>query len=151
MRTIPNPDREVLRAFQGAGGRAVAIDSNPVAAALGATLVSVAAPSGEVKIRFHPGAAHLQGAGSVHGGVVATMLDLALAFAAFATLAPEQAPVTASLTVNLLRAVAPGVVSVTARLDRTGRRLLHGTASLADSDGALLATASAVMAVVPTA
>ena len=143
-----NPDREVVRAFLIGGGRPQAIDSNPIALGLQATLTAANAQDGTVTIRFEAGAQHLQGAGQVHGGVVATMLDLATALSVLARLPADQNPATVSLNVSMLRPVAPGVVTATAQVDRAGRRIVHASARLADGAGALLASASAVFAIV---
>jgi uncharacterized protein (TIGR00369 family) len=115
-------------------------------------LVSVDAKRGAAELRFEPGAEHLQGAGNVQGGVVATMLDFALSFALSARLTREQTHATASLTVHYLRAVSPGSVTVTAEVDRVGKRLGFASARLCSTaSGDVLATATGVMAILAAA
>src|SRR5450755_476300 len=145
-----NRDREFIESLLGGGAHPQVIDSNPLALALQAVLVTVAAPRGAVELRFETGAQHLQGTGQVQGGVVATMLDFALAFALLARLPADVTHATASLTINYVRAVDPGPVTATAQVDRVGKRLGYASARLASTaSGELLATASAVMAILP--
>lgn len=128
------------------------MDSNPLARSLNAVLVTVDTQRGAVELHFEPGAEHVQGAGQVQGGVVATMLDFALAFALLARLPADLTHATASLTINYVRAVDPGPVTATAQVDRVGKRLGYANARLASTaSGELLATASAVMAILPAA
>jgi len=143
-----NPDRAAVRAFMTAGCEPRPLDSNPIAIGLQAMLLAADAEVGTVTVRFEAGVPHLQGAGNVHGGVVATMLDLATALAALARLADDQSPATVSLNVCMLRPVAPGPLTATAQVDRAGRRIVHASAQLVGREGALLATATAVMAIV---
>ena len=143
-----NPDREVVRAFLAGGSKPRAIDSNPIATGLHATLMAASAQEGSVTIRFEANAQHLQGAGQIHGGVVATMLDLATALAVLARLPADQNPATVSLNVSMLRPVAPGLIIAAAQVDRAGRRIVHASARLFDGAGVVLASATAVFAVV---
>ena len=101
------------------------------------------------ELRFEPGVEHLQGAGNVQGGVVATMLDFALAFAVSARLPAAQTHATVSLTVNYIRAVGPGPVTVIAEVDRVGKRLGFAGARLSTTNGDVSATATAIMAILP--
>lgn len=147
-----NRDHEFAVNLLRGGGQPRMIDSNPVAVALRAMLVTVDAKRGAAELRFEPGVEHLHGAGNVQGGVVATMLDFALAFALSARLPMEQTHATASLNVHFIRAVGLGSVTATAQVDRVGRRLGFASARLcATASGDLLATATSVMAILAAA
>ncbi len=65
---------------------------------------------------------HLNQHGSVHGGVLATMLDAAMGTAISSTGA--ESPVTVSLTVTYLSPGEPGRLEATARVRKRGKRLL---------------------------
>ena len=65
---------------------------------------------------------HLNAHGTVHGGVLATMLDAAMGTAVTAT--GHELPVTVSLTVTYLEPGRPGRLEATARVRKNGRRLL---------------------------
>ncbi|WP_448586814.1 PaaI family thioesterase [Thermaurantiacus sp.] len=63
---------------------------------------------------------------AVHGGVLATLADVALSWAAYTSADPPVPVVTVSLTVNFLAAARVGDWLVAeARIDRLGRRLAH--------------------------
>ena len=65
---------------------------------------------------------HLNPHGTVHGGVLATMLDVAMG-TAVAT-AGGDSPVTVSLTVTYLEPGRPGRLEATAKVRKRGKRLL---------------------------
>ena len=76
------------------------------------------------------------------------MLDYAMALAAFSRAAPGQSFATVSLTTHFLRSTLPGPHRARAKLDRMGARMSFASAELIrEGDGALLATATAVMAI----
>jgi uncharacterized protein (TIGR00369 family) len=147
-----NPDRLVIAAFLAGDGSPCMIDSNPLARGLRAELVAVESASGAVEMRFLAGPEHLQGAGQVQGGLIAAMLDFALAFALLARLPPDTTHATASLNVHFIRAVSAGALSASARVERLGGRLGFASARLCrtTTDGELLATATAAMALLRT-
>ena len=140
-------DHEFVVNLLRGGGQPQLIDSNPVAIGLRAMLVAVDPERGSAELRFEPGVEHLQGAGSVQGGIIATMLDFALSFAVSARLSEELSHTTASLNVHYLRAVAAGPVTVLAEVDRVGKRLGFASARLLSATGELLATGTAVLAI----
>ncbi len=65
---------------------------------------------------------HLNPHGTVHGGVLATMLDVAMGTAVAE--AGGEAPVTVSLTVTYLEPGRPGRLEATAKVRKRGKRLL---------------------------
>ncbi len=141
-----NPDQALLKRFLADPATPVAIDSNPLGAALGAKLLK--RKDNALRIAFEPGHDFLQGNDVVQGGIVATMLDMTAAFTVLATLPDGHTAATASMTVSFLAAVRPGPLVATGMIERAGRRLVFARAQLEDEpDGALLATASVVMSV----
>lgn len=77
--------------------------------------------------------------GSVHGGAVATLLDVAMAAAA-RSLHPESGVVTVSMTLNYLRP-ATGELVATGRVQRGGRSLVFCEGEITDAQGEVVATA----------
>ncbi|MGC5626953.1 PaaI family thioesterase [Georgenia sp. Z1344] len=76
-------------------------------------------------------------AGYVHGGILATLLDLAADWALVGALGTGVP--TIDLSVNYLRAAQPGLLRVTGRAIRPGRQVSHAEAEVHDADGRLLA------------
>jgi uncharacterized protein (TIGR00369 family) len=82
-----------------------------------------------------------QNHGVVHGGVVASLIDSAAAFAVISVLPPDERATTADLTISYLRPLTKGRARCTARVVRAGRRLIVVSAELSDEAGKLTATA----------
>jgi len=82
-----------------------------------------------------------QNAGVVHGGVIAALIDSAMAFAIVPLLKSDETTTTVDLTISYLRPLRSGIVVATARVLRAGGRLIVLTADLLDNDGNLAATA----------
>jgi uncharacterized protein (TIGR00369 family) len=80
--------------------------------------------------------------GIAHGGVLASLLDTAAAFAVHTLLAPGERTVTVDLTVHFLRPVGEGRVEARARVLRAGRRVVIISVEATDQAGLLLATAT---------
>lgn len=82
-----------------------------------------------------------QNAGVVHGGVVASLIDSATAFAILPLLKDDESTTTVDLTISYLRPLIDGRVSATARVVREGGRIVVLSAELHDDQGNLAATA----------
>jgi uncharacterized protein (TIGR00369 family) len=82
--------------------------------------------------------------GSVHGGVLATMLDVAMG-TAVAT-AGGESPVTVSLAVTYLEPGRPGRLTAAARVRKRGKRLIVVEGQV-EQDGDLVADALATFSV----
>lgn len=78
--------------------------------------------------------------GDAHGGLLATMLDVAMASAA-RSLHPDSGVATVSMTLNYLRA-GRGRLQATGRVRKSGRSLIFCDAEVHDAGGHLVATAS---------
>lgn len=125
----------------------LAADTNPAFREFGARLV--AAEVGRVVMRFDLDDRWLQGDGVLHGGVVTTLLDSAMAYAAMSTLAPGERTATVTLTANFLAAASIADTEVEAEVEKRGRSLAFLRARLRSATGAVRATATATFAIVP--
>ena len=82
-----------------------------------------------------------QNRGVVHGGVTASLIDTASAFAILTMLEPDQSTTTIDLTVHYLRPIWDGEATARARVLRAGRRLIVVTVDVINEAGNLVATA----------
>ena len=80
------------------------------------------------------------GSGTVHGGVLATLADTAVAFALATNFDGKMGFATADLTIHFLRR-ARGDVWARARIAKKGKRANMGDVEIVDATGSLLARA----------
>tara|TARA_R110000751_G_scaffold307897_1_gene434066 strand:+ start:86156 stop:86542 length:387 start_codon:yes stop_codon:yes gene_type:complete len=87
---------------------------------------------------------HLNRTDSLHGGLMATLLDAASGYTASLSVDGETLPAvaTVSMTVNYLSGVRSGRVIATAKKTGGGRKLIFVDAQLAKDDGTLIATST---------
>ena len=90
---------------------------------------------------------HLNPHGTVHGGVLATMLDVAMGSAVAE--AGGESPVTVSLTVTYLEPGRPGRLEARASVRKRGKRLLVVEGEVVQ-DGDVVADALATFSVKPS-
>jgi uncharacterized protein (TIGR00369 family) len=109
--------------------------------------LEVAEP-GYVKITLHADARHHHGAGRIHGGILALVLDNA-GFFACATESNGCWVMTTEFKVNLPESVALEDVVATGRVLRKGRQLFHAQMEARDARGGLAAMALGTYAVLP--
>ncbi len=142
-----NTDRALVLQFLQGGRKPLAITSNPLAHDLRGELLELDTERGTAVLAFEPPPQFMQGARVLQGGIVTTLLDFAMAFAAHAVhAAAERVFSTAALNVSLLRPAPPGRYLARGHIVRNGRHLLFAEAELtAEADGKTVATASAVM------
>ncbi len=79
--------------------------------------------------------------GVLHGGVTATLIDTAMAFAVRTRLAITEATATIDLTVHYLRPHLTGTFTCTAKVVRGGKRIFTVSADVVNEDGKHIATA----------
>ena|SRR5688572_18676022 len=77
----------------------------------------------------------------LHGGVTATLIDTAMAFAARTRLAEHEATATIDLTIHYLRPHTEGTIICSAKVERAGRRIITLSAEVENGEGKLIATA----------
>src|SRR3954452_502536 len=88
-------------------------DDGGFAARLGAQVEG--ADDGSARIAFEVTDEHLNPAGTLHGGVLATLVDTAMGTAVRSATGDQDIPATSQLTVTYLRPGKPGPLEVTAQ------------------------------------
>ncbi len=104
------------------------------------------AEDGRARLELDATEQHLNPAGTVHGGVLATLVDTAMGSAVRSSTGEEDVPATSQLTVTYLRPGKPGVLTVTAEVRKQGEHLTVCEADV-EQDGRALAHAVATFAV----
>lgn len=114
----------------------------PIAELLGFVVAEV--DEGRVVMRLPPGEHLYNPLGTVHGGVLATLLDSVMGCAVQTTLPRGRGYTTLEIKVNYVRAVteASGELTADGRVVHAGRRSAVADAKLSDARGRLCATAS---------
>jgi uncharacterized protein (TIGR00369 family) len=102
------------------------------------------ADDGSALLRFSAREEHLNQAGTLHGGVMATLVDTAMGAAVRSTV-DDDVPATSQLTVTYLRPGKPGDLTVTARVRSRGEHLTVCDADV-EQDGRSLVHAVATFA-----
>src|ERR687886_1258127 len=100
---------------------------------------------GGAAVRFEATEEHLNPAGTLHGGVLATLVDTAMGQAVRSTTGEDDVPATSQLTVTYLRPGKPGVLEVTASVRTRGEHLTVVEAEV-EQDGHPVAHALATFA-----
>jgi uncharacterized protein (TIGR00369 family) len=104
----------------------------------------VTADDGQARFEFTAERRHLNPAGTVHGGVLATLVDTAMGLAA-RTRTDEEVPATSQLTISYLAAGKEGPMTVTAQLRKRGEHVLLCDADI-EQDGKTLVHSVATFA-----
>jgi uncharacterized protein (TIGR00369 family) len=100
---------------------------------------------GSARLAFTARDEHLNQAGTLHGGVLATLVDTAMGAAVRSAAGDGDVPATSQLTVTYLRPGKPGDVDVTARVRTRGEHLTVCEADV-EQDGRSLVHAVATFA-----
>src|SRR5262245_35364947 len=116
-----------------------ALDRVPFARLLGIKLDAIELGDATLSLQIRDD--FKQNAGIVHGGVIATLIDSATAFAILPLLDPDERATTVDLTISYLRPLVTGRMAARAKVLRAGGRLIVVSAELLDHDGNLAATA----------
>lgn len=82
-----------------------------------------------------------QPGGLLHGGVTATLIDTAMAFAVRTRVEPTTPTATIDLTIHYIRPITAGRAVCTAMVVRAGRRIFTVSAEVKNDDDKLIATA----------
>jgi uncharacterized protein (TIGR00369 family) len=101
---------------------------------------------GSARLVVEVGGQHLNPAGAVHGGMLATLVDTTMG-AAVRSAVEEEVPATSQLTVTYLRPGKPGELLVTAKVGKRGENLVVCEADV-EQDGKTLVHALATFALV---
>ena len=92
---------------------------------------------------------HVNAAGAVHGGMIAAVLDVALAGGGAAAGGEGAYGITLSITVNFVRPLGIGRSTIESVTVGGGRRTKFVEAKLRGPDGEIAATASGTVQVIP--
>lgn len=145
---VDNPTRAYVAEAVFSGRRNVPLEVNPALASLSALLVE--SRGDDLVIRFTAPHSATQGNGAVGGGMLATMLDLAMAMAVLSRLRPGFTCSTISLSVNMQAAGEEGHFLAIAGVDRVGRQVAFAHAKLFGPEGSrLIANATSSLALIP--
>lgn len=111
---------------------------NTIARTLGYDIVE--AESGRVVIAAQPTAEHLNPAGTVHGGLAATLLDSCMGLAIQSMLGKGIGSTTLEIKISFVRAIIPdtGVIRAEGTVLNCGRRVGTAEGRVSDSRGRLL-------------
>ena len=112
---------------------------NTMAETLGYDIVEVS--KGRVVVAAEPHEGHRNPAGTVHGGLAATLLDTCMGLAIQTMLEMGVAQTTLEFKISLVRPVTPqtGLVKAEGKVISCGRRIGTAEGRLTDKDGRLLA------------
>src|SRR5215468_10360211 len=116
-----------------------ALPLNTIAKTLGYDVVE--AESGRVVITLLPTAAHLNPAGTVHGGLTATLLDSCMGLAIQSTLDKGISQTTLEFKISLVRPITSetGLIRAEGKILNCGRRVGTADGRITDTKGRLLA------------
>lgn len=92
---------------------------------------------------------HYQPFGIVHGGVLATLIDTATFWAAFARLPQDTGLVNIDLKLNYLQPALSGRLSAVGHCIRPGRTISYAEAHVYDETGALLVHGTSTLMALP--
>lgn len=117
----------------------------PVGRLIGVAGLEVA--KGKVAVGFEPQEFHYNSLGSVHGGVIATVLDIVLGSAVHSTLKAGQGFTTLTMELKYHRAVSvkSGKLKAIAEVITRGRDIVTANAKLVDPRDRLFATATSTL------
>lgn len=117
---------------------AASMQKNPFAALIGMKLIDLKHEEATVKIEMRDELR--QPHGILHGGVTATLIDTAMAYAVITCLEESEKASTVDLTVHYLRPHTEGAFSCTAKIVRAGKRILTVSAEVTNEQGKQIAT-----------
>ena len=143
---------EIMAAAQGQSGldlmRAMAegrVPPPPVGSLIGVN--GFTAEKGKVTMGFDPAEFHYNALGTVHGGVIATVIDMVLGSAVHSTLKAGQGFTTLTLELKYHRAVTAksGRLTAIAEVVTRGREIVTAEAKLIDKNDRLFANATSTL------
>src|SRR5262252_2406612 len=123
---------------------------NTIAETLGYDVTEVV--SGRVVVTATPDATHLNPAGTVHGGIAATLLDTCMGLAIHSTLEKGVGSTTLEFKISLLRPITPetGLITAEGVVLSCGRRVGTAEGRITDLQGRLLAHGTTTCLIFPS-
>ena len=121
------------------------IAASPFHAGFGISVEHAAA--GEVRLRWKARPDHRNLQGLVHGGILATLVDITMGLAVRTVVGPMRRHVTIDLHVQYLRPARPGRLEALGSVVRVGTHVGFAEGSVMDAAGRLLVRASGTYSV----
>ena len=123
---------------------------NTIAQTLGYDVTE--AESGRVVVTLEPNGDHLNPAGTIHGGLTATLLDSCMGLAVQSMLDKGTSQTTLEFKISLLRPITPETGKITAegKVLNCGRRVGTAEGRVVDSKGRLLAHGTSTCLIFPS-
>ena len=127
-----------------------ALPLNTIARTLGYDVTE--AEHGRVVVALLPTDAHLNPAGTVHGGLTATLLDSCMGLAVQSTLEKGTAQTTLEFKISLIRPITPetGEIRAEGRILNCGPRIGPADGRVTDAQGRLLAHGTTTCLIFPS-
>jgi uncharacterized protein (TIGR00369 family) len=124
----------------------VPCNGNPVLESLAAIVVTASKAS--CRMHYWPKREDLQGNGTLHGGILSTMLDSTMAMTVLSGLPAGASAATINLNVAFLKPAHGGRILVEASIERSGRKASFLTARAFDQNDRCVASAMATFAMI---
>jgi uncharacterized protein (TIGR00369 family) len=123
---------------------------NTIARTLGYDVAE--AERGRVVVTLVPTGEHLNPAGTVHGGLTATLLDSCMGLAIQSTLEKEVSQTTLEFKISLIRPITPetGEIRAEGKVLNAGRRIGTAEGRVVDTQGRLLAHGTTTCLIFPS-
>jgi uncharacterized protein (TIGR00369 family) len=121
------------------------VAGSPFHAGFGVTVDG--ARAGEVRVSWNARPEHWNLQGLVHGGALATLVDIAMGLAVRTVVGPTRRHVTIDLSVHYVRPARPGGLEALGTVVRVGTRVGFAEGSVMDATGRLLVRASGTYSV----
>ena len=149
--TVSAEERKQMSGLEFVQGLATrALPLNTIAQTLGYDVVE--AESGRVVITLVPTGAHLNPAGTLHGGLTATLLDSCMGLAIQSTLDKGVSQTTLEFKISLVRPITPetGPIKAEGKVLNCGRRIGTADGRVTDGNGRLLAHGTTTCLIFPS-
>ncbi|WP_127088898.1 PaaI family thioesterase [Aquabacter cavernae] len=149
--TVSEEDRRRMTGLEFVQGLASGeLPLNTIAQTLGYDVAE--AETGRVLITLTPTGAHLNPAGTVHGGLTATLLDSCMGLAVQSTLDKGVSQTTLEFKISLVRPITPetGEIRAEGKVLNCGRRIGTAEGRVVDSRGRLLAHGTTTCLIFPS-
>jgi uncharacterized protein (TIGR00369 family) len=122
------------------------LEPAPVARLVGFRLTSF--DGGVARLEMEAGAQHHNPMGSVHGGILCDLADMAMGVAVAATLGEDETFTTLDLSARFLRTVRSAQLAVEGQVVQRGRTVVYAEAEVTDGDGRSIARFSSTCLVI---
>lgn len=149
--TVSSEEQKRLSGLEFVRGLATGtLPLNTIAQTLGYDVAEV--ESGRVVVTLVPTGAHLNPAGTVHGGLTATLLDSCMGLAVQSMLDKGTGQTTLEFKISLVRPITPetGQIKAEGRVLNCGRRIGTAEGRVVDGKGRLLAHGTTTCLIFPS-